>query len=72
MRPTFVKKSSCLVARIVSFDTAGLRLLTYFRYFRALPIQRYSLDLNHSSNINGIITLKFLFESMFSFPAARI
>ena len=26
---TFVKKNSCLVARIVSFDTAGLHLLTF-------------------------------------------
>ena len=25
---TFVKKNSCLVARIVSFDTVGLHLLT--------------------------------------------
>ena len=27
--PAFVKKNSCLVARIVSFDTAGLHLLTF-------------------------------------------
>ena len=27
--PTFVKKNSCLVARIVSFDTAGLHLITF-------------------------------------------
>ena len=26
---TFVKKNSCLVARIVSFDTASLHLLTF-------------------------------------------
>ena len=26
---TFAKKSSCLVARIVTFDTAGLHLLTF-------------------------------------------
>ena len=26
---TFVKKNSCLVARIVSFDTVGLHLLTF-------------------------------------------
>ena len=25
----FVKKNSCLVARIVSFDTVGLHLLTF-------------------------------------------
>ena len=28
MGATFVKKNSCLVGRIVSFDTAGLHLLT--------------------------------------------
>ena len=26
---TFVEKNSCLVARIVSFDTVGLHLLTF-------------------------------------------
>ena len=26
---TFVKKNSCLVARIVSFDTAGLYILAF-------------------------------------------
>ena len=26
---TFVKKNSCLVARIVSFDAAGIHLLTF-------------------------------------------
>ena len=29
MGATFVKKNSCLLARIVSFDTAGLYLLTF-------------------------------------------
>ena len=38
---TFVKKNSCLVARLVSFDTAGLHRPSYFPYFRAIPIQRY-------------------------------
>ena len=39
---TFVKINSCLVARIVSFNTAGLHLLTFhFPYFRAIPVQRY-------------------------------
>ena len=28
-RATFVKKNSCLVVRIVSFDTVGLHLLTF-------------------------------------------
>ena len=38
---TFVKKNSYLVARIVSFDTEGLYLVTFFLYFRAIPVQRY-------------------------------
>ena len=29
IRASFVKKNSCLVARIVSFDTAGLHLVTF-------------------------------------------
>ena len=49
---TFVKKDSCLVTRTVSFDTVGLHLLTYFLYFRAVPVQRYS-------HINGIIIVPF-------------
>ena len=58
---TFVKKNSCLVVRIVWFDTAGLHLLTshYPRYL---------------SNINDvIIPIKYyIFESMLpSFPAAK-
>ena len=38
---TFVKINSCLVARIVSFDTAGLHLVT----LRILDIE---LDLSHA------------------------
>ena len=33
---TFVKKGSCLVARIVSFDAVGLHLLT-FRILESYP-----------------------------------
>ena len=33
---TFVKKTSCLVGRIVSFDTVGLHLLT-FRILEPYP-----------------------------------
>ena len=33
---TFVKKNSCLVARIISFDTVGLHLLT-FRILEPYP-----------------------------------
>ena len=41
---TFVNKNSCLVARIVSFNTAGLHLLT----FRILdPFKDIERDLSH-------------------------
>ena len=43
---TFVKKNSCLVARIVSFDTAGLHLLT-FRILEPYPSKDIELDLSH-------------------------
>ena len=43
---TFVKKNSCLVARIVSFDTVGLHLLT-FRIFELYPYKDIELDLSH-------------------------
>ena len=37
-RATFVKKNSCLVARIVLFDTVGLHLLT-FRILEPYPFK---------------------------------
>ena len=43
---TFVKKNSCLVARIVTFDTAGLHLLT-FRILEPQPSKDIELDLSH-------------------------
>ena len=43
---TFVKKNSCLVAKIVSFDTAGLHLLT-FRILEPYPSKDIELDLSH-------------------------
>ena len=43
---TFVKKNSCLVARIVSFDTVGLHLLT-FRILEPYPSKDIELDLSH-------------------------
>ena len=45
---TFVKKSSCLVARIASSDTAGLSLLT-FRILGPYPSKDIviELDLSH-------------------------
>ena len=42
----FVKKNSCLVARIASFDTAGLHLLT-FRILEPYPTKDNELDLSH-------------------------
>ena len=45
-RATFVKKNSCLVVRIVSFDTAGLHLLT-FRVLEIYPSKDIWLDLYH-------------------------
>ena len=43
---TFAKINSCLVARIVSFDTAGLHLLT-FRILEPYPSRDIDLDLSH-------------------------
>ena len=45
-RAAFVKKNSCLVARIVSFDTAGLHLLT-FHILEPYPSKDTELDLSH-------------------------
>ena len=42
---TFVKENSCLVARIVSFDTAGLHLLT-FRILEPYSSKDIELDLS--------------------------
>ena len=43
---TFVKKNSCLVARIVTFDNAGLHLLT-FRILEPHQSKDIELDLSH-------------------------
>ena len=58
MGATFVKKSSCLVARIVPFDTVGLHLLT-FRILEPYPSKDIALDLSHVIQINGIIIVHF-------------
>ena len=42
----FVKKISCLVARIVPFDTVGLKLPT-FRILEPYPSKDIALDLGH-------------------------
>ena len=65
---TFVKKNSCLVARIVSFDTVGLHLLT-FRILEPYP----SKDILTLMILLYRIYIALLFESMLqSFPAAKI
>ena len=53
---TFVKKNSCLVARIASFDTAGLHLLT-FRILEPYPSKDPSESLISVtlSHINDVI-----------------
>ena len=43
---TFVKKNSCVVARIISFDTAGLHVLT-FCILEQYPPKDIGLDLSH-------------------------
>ena len=43
---SFVKKNSCLFARIVSFDTAGLHLIT-FRIFEPYLANYTELDLSY-------------------------
>ena len=42
----FVKKNSCLVARTVSFDTAGLHLAT-FHILEPYPSKDIELDFSH-------------------------
>ena len=46
MGATFVKKNSCLVARIVPFDTVGLHLFTV-RILEPYPSKDIALDLCH-------------------------
>ena len=56
----FVKKNSCLVARIVLFDTAGVDLrITYFPYFTAILVQRY-WSWYQSRNFTLMTLLKYL------------
>ena len=53
MGATFVKKNSCLVTRIVSFDTACLYLLT-FRVLEPYPSKDIELD-----ELNDVIIVSF-------------
>ena len=46
MRTTFVKKNSYLIARIVSFNTLSLHLLT-FRILEPYPSRDIALDVTH-------------------------
>ena len=43
---TFVNKNSCLVARIASFDAAGVHLLTLY-ILEPYPSKDVALDLSH-------------------------
>ena len=47
MGATFVKKNSCLVARIVSFDTVGQLHLLTFCILEPYPSKDIALDLSH-------------------------
>ena len=55
---TFAKKNSCVIARIVSFDTVGLHLLTFSIPEPSPPkiFHLISVDLSH---ISGIIIVLF-------------
>ena len=46
MGDTFVKKNSCLVVRIVLFDTVGMHLLT-FRILEPYLPKDIVIDLSH-------------------------
>ena len=50
----FVKKNSCIVARIVLFDTAGLHVLT-FRILETYRSKILSLTSVMLSHINDVI-----------------
>ena len=54
MGVTFVKKN-CLVARIVSFDTARLHLITFRILLEPYLSKDIELELSTLSNINDVI-----------------
>ena len=69
---TSVKKNSCQVTRIVSFDTAGLYLLT-FRILEPYPSKDFEFDLSPVNDVIIVPSNSVLCESMLpSFPAAKI
>ena len=53
MGATFVKKNSCLVARIVSFDVAGLHLPTFhiLESYPSKDIDLISVTLSHLNDV---------------------
>ena len=53
---TFVKKNSCLVARKVSFDTAGLHVLT-LGILEPYPSKDIELGLSYIISINDVIII---------------
>ena len=55
---TFVKKNSCLVARVASFHTAGLPLFT-FSILEPCTSKDIELDLSHVISINDGIIVPF-------------
>ena len=66
---TFVKKNSCLVARILSFDTAGLHLLT-FCILEPYPSKDIGLDLSHvNSRYYSTLQLSFIRINASKFPS---
>ena len=54
---TFVKINSFLVARVVSFDSAGLHLLT-FRILEPYSSKDINIDLSHINEVNKDMTLE--------------
>ena len=57
---TFVKKNSCLVARIISFGTAGLLLLA-FRILEPYPSSLVTVTLSRINDIAIVPTLQLSF-----------
>ena len=57
---TFVKKNSCLVARVVPFVTAGLHLLTFciLEPYPSKDVERCYFFSGMFSHINGIIIVQ--------------
>ena len=61
MGVTFVRKNSCLAARIVPFDTVGLHLLI-FRILEPHPSKDIAFDLSQVPKYNDNIVVKYVFS----------